>query len=66
MKAETAGIAIFEKVHRSTDSGRAICGTTRHAAEQTLRVTPHDKAVTCIKCLRMLRFVDRVTVGVST
>ena len=63
MKAETA---ILEKVHRSTESGRAVCGTVRQMPQQTLRVTLDDKAVTCSKCLRMLRFVDRVRLGVNT
>jgi hypothetical protein len=66
MTAETAESTTFEKVHRATDSGRAACGTTRHLPEQPLRLTPHDKAVTCIKCLRMLRIVDRAKVGVGT
>jgi hypothetical protein len=63
MKAETAEIAIVEKVHRATDSGRAICGTTRHGAEHAVQVTLHDKTVTCLKCLRMLHFVDRARVA---
>jgi hypothetical protein len=54
---------IFEKVHLSTDNGRAVCGTTRHTAEQILRVTQQEKSVTCLKCLRMLRFVDRARIG---
>jgi hypothetical protein len=48
-----------EKVHRSGEDGRPVCGSARMwAMKAAIAVTTNDAAVTCERCLRMQRLVE--------
>jgi hypothetical protein len=47
-----------QKVHRSIENGRPICGAVVISKRRPLSITVADADVTCGRCRRMLRLVQ--------